>query len=215
MGEFDLAVVGSGLLPGLLALHLARRDPDRSVLLLMEDRNAGGDALELVTERSLSHAARELLDPLVVASWPAFLVIRGGETVRREVPVLLVDPVQLWLELGDLLPAGHMLPGCTGLTVDGTRLTWEGGMATARKTVDLSPLAEPVGPVELIGMDAVRSLALPVLADLDTGDPLWNAFQHIPLGDERIYIRKRACKGDPEADLTGRFGRILSELLSD
>ncbi|MFM5923805.1 MAG: hypothetical protein ACKOPG_06435 [Novosphingobium sp.] len=215
MGEFDLAVVGSGLLAGLLALHLAKRDPDRSVLLLTEDRDAGGDALELVVEHSLSDAARDLLDPLVVASWPAYLVIRGGETFRREEPVLLVDPVQLWLELGDLLPAGHMLSGCAGLSADGTRLTWKNGMATARKTVDLSPLAEPLGPVELIGMDAVRGLALPVLADLDTGDPQWNAFQHIPLGDERIYIRKRACQGDPEAELTGRFGRILSELLSD
>jgi hypothetical protein len=67
---------------------------------------------------------------------------------------------------------------------------------------------------EIIGLESVRSLPWPVLVDLDTGDEPWDAFQHIPLGDDRVYIRKRNCRGDPEAELTTGFGQLLSDLIA-
>lgn len=214
MLRYDLAIHGFGMLPGLLAVHLLDRDPGQQLLLLSGDATVGGEALEPVTEASLSPAARALVDPFAVSQWSGYFVTRGGKTEQHADNVLLLDPVQLWLELRGLLPDWAMPARCEGVVHAGTELRWSGEQAEVASFADLVSLTRREEHREILGLDQVRALPLPVLADLDTGDEPWDAFQHVPLGDERVFVRKLRCNGDVAAQLTSGFGRLLSELIA-
>lgn len=201
------------MMPGLLALHLLGRAPDQAILLLSADSTVGGEALEPVLETSLSTAARTLVEPFAVAEWPGYFVTRDGSTEHCHGKVLLLDPVQLWLELQSVL-AGHDMPtNCSAITVSGTRLDWNGSPVEVANYADLTGLTRHEEHREILGVEKARALALPILADLDTEDEAWDAFQHIPLGDERVFVRKRRCRGDALAEMTSGFGRLLSDLI--
>lgn len=212
--RYELAVHGHGLIPGLLCLDLLRVGTPESILLLVAEEAVGGHTLEPVTISSLSRPALDLVADFAVAHWPCYFVIRDGQTHEHADPVLLLDPVQLRLELDARLAAQDQAVGVRGLTQRGSALTWPGGSAEAADLVDLCALTRMEQHAEIVGHDMARSLPLPVLADFDTGDEPWDAFQHVPLGDERVYVRKRRCRGDAEFELTGGFGKLLSDLVA-
>lgn len=214
MRHYDLAIHGFGMIPGLLAIHLLGRSPGQTLLLLSGDETIGGETLEPVLTSSLSEPARRLVEGFVVARWPGFLVTGRGAPHQQQAEVLLLDPVQIWLELGTLLAEGDMAPSGGAVARDGREIHWSGGSAIAQDFVDLAGLTRREQSAEILGLEIARSLPLPVLVDFDTGNEPWDAFQHIPLGDERVYVRKRRCLGDPVADLTTGFGKMLSDLIA-
>jgi hypothetical protein len=162
--------------------------------------------------RSLSATALALVEPFIVKRWPGYLITNDGVTVSRDDEVLLLDPVQVWLELQGLLGSEHMISRIQQFSQDGHQLNWNGGSAEFGDLLDLRGITRREQSEEIIGLESVRSLPWPVLADFDTGDEPWDAFQHIPLGDDRVYVRKCKCRGDPEVELTTGFGRLLSDL---
>lgn len=212
--RFDLAIHGSGLLPGLIALHLLSQHPEQAVLLLCDDRNVCGEMLEPVVRSSLSNQALQLVEPFAVSRWPAYLVSDGGDPDRHDDEVLLLDPIQLFLELSALLPPDHIVALQGPLECKGQNLSWPGGSAEALELVDLTSMTRRDQAADILGLDAARSLPLPVLADFDTGHEPWTAFQHIPLGDERVFVRKRRFRGNAYAELIGGFGKLLSDLIA-
>ena len=185
-----LAIHGHGLLPGLLAVHLLHLDPHRPILLLAADQTPGGAHLEPVVASRLSPVARSLVEPFVVSTWPAYYLIEAGKTDLQEDEVLLLDPLQVWLELqGQLEPAALVAP-CGRIELSGSRLSWDGGAAEIDRLIDLGPLIGCSGESEIVGFDAARRLTLPVLADYDAACGEWSARQYLPLGDERLVVRK-------------------------
>lgn len=213
MARYELAIHGSGLLPGLLACHLLHHDPERRVLLLSSDRVVCGEHLEPIVTSRLSAASAALVDPFVVASWPAYLETRGGETERIEQEVLLLDPQQVYLSLLELAGAQDLIAACgTVRSADG-EVTWEHGSAGADRLVDLSPLLGPPGESEIVGMAMIRHLDLPVLADYDASGPWWEACQYLPLGDERLVIRRLPRRDGLVATQT-TFESLLNGLTS-
>lgn len=214
MHRCELAIHGHGLLPGLLAVHLLGRDPGISVLLLSADKTIGGNVPEPVVAASLSPAALDLVAPFVVMRWPGYFIRQAGGARHHEDEVLLLDPVQLWLELQGLLPPECLALSHGALELDGERLEWPGDSCSVARLVDLEPMTRRDQASEIVGLDAARALPLPVLADFDTGDDRWNVFQHLPLGDERVLVRKCRIGHDPETALTSGFGRMLSELIA-
>jgi len=212
--RYDIAIHGHGRLPGLVALHLHNRAPDQTLLLLSADPAIGGDALEPVVRASLSDSALDLVEPFAVARWPGFLVSDGGEPHHHDDEVLLLDPVQLWLELSIALPLHDMVALDGPLVRQGKHLSWPGGSAQVTELVDLAPATRQQQSADILGLDAARGLNLPVLADFDTAGEPWDAFQHIPLGDERVYVRKRRFRGNAYNELIGGFGKMLSDLIA-
>jgi len=210
--RYDIAIHGHGMLPGLVAMHLHHRAPEQALLLLSADREVGGDMLEPVVRSSLSHAALNLVEPFAVARWPGFLVTDGGQPHHHEDEVLLLDPVQLWLELSITLPLPDMVALDGPLRRRGNALFWPGGTAQVTELVDLAQATGRDQCADILGLDAARGLDLPVLADFDTTGEPWDAFQHIPLGDERVYVRKRRFRGNAYKELIGGFGKMLSDL---
>jgi hypothetical protein len=214
MHRCELAIHGHGLLPGLLAVHLLGRDPGLSVLLLSADKTIGGEVLEPVVASSLSPAAIELVEPFVVMRWPGYFIRQAGGAQHHDDEVLLLDPVQLWIELQSQLPPDCLALSHGALEQEGEHLAWPGNSCSITRLVDLGPMTRREQSCEIVGLDVVRSLPLPVLADFDTDDDHWNVFQHLPLGDERVLVRKCRIDRDPETELTVSFGRMLSELIA-
>ena len=185
-----IAIHGHGLLPGLLAVHLLEVRTDQPILLLSAERALGGTHLEPVVASRLSPVARNLVEPFVVSNWPAYYLIEDGNTALQEDEVLLLDPLQVWLDLqGRLEPAALVAP-CGRISLHGNRLNWDGGSAEIDRLIDLDPLIGCSGESEIVGVDAARRLTLPVLADYDAAGGKWSARQYLPLGDERLVVRK-------------------------
>lgn len=214
MHRCELAIHGHGLLPGLLAVHLLGRDPGLSVLLLSADKAIGGDVLEPVLASSLTSAAYDLVEPFVVMRWPGYFVRQAGGARHYDDEVLLLDPVQLWIELQSLLSPDCLALSHGALEQDGVHLSWPGDSCEVARLVDLEPMTRREQSCEIVGLDAARALPLPVLADFDTGDEHWNVFQHLPLGDDRVLVRKYRMAHDPLTALTAGFGRMLSDLIA-
>lgn len=214
MHRCELAIHGHGLLPGLLAVHLLGRDPGISVLLLSADRTIGGEVPEPVVAASLSPAALDLVAPFVVMRWPGYFIRQFGGARQHDDEVLLLDPVQLWLELQGLLSPDCLALSHGALEQDGDHLGWPGDSCSVARLVDLEPMTRREQASEIVGLDAARALPLPVLADFDTGDDHWNVFQHLPLGDERVLVRKCRILHNAEAELTTSFGKLLSDLIA-
>lgn len=212
--RFDLAIHGAGMMPGLVALHLLGQHPDQTILLLCQDRTICGEMLEPVVRSSLSERALQLVEPFAVSRWPAYLVSDGGNPDRHDDEVLLLDPVQIYLELSTLMAPEDMVALQDPLQRSGQTLSWAGGGARVSELVDLSGMTWRDQSADILGLDTARSLPLPVLADFDTGPEPWNAFQHIPLGDERVYVRKRRFRGNAYAELISGFGKLLSDLIA-
>lgn len=190
MGPFDIAIHGSGLLPGLLAVHLLDQEPGATMLLLCADGTVGGDQVEPVVVGQLSAAARSLAGPFAVAHWPGYYEARGGVVQRIDEEVWLLDPVQVWLELIEREDRCTAQTNCPAAEQAGSALSWNGETAQVERFIDLSPLTAQRYESEIMGIEAVRQLDLPILADYDTADDGWEATQLLPLGDERVLMRK-------------------------
>lgn len=190
MRSHQLAIYGHGMLPALLALHLLARTPQTDLLLLTSDRVIAGDQLEPVIAARLSAASLALIEPFVVVRWAAYLITRDGQSDRQDEEVLLLDPVQVWLELQGQLDPAALIADCGALTHTDGLVCWQHGSAQIGQLIDLAPLLGPPGESEIVGLEALRWLAHPVLADYDAADAQWSAYQYLPLGDERAVIRK-------------------------
>ncbi len=190
MVALPLAIHGPGLLPGLLAIHLLNRDPQQPILLLSGDQALGGAHLEPVVASRLSPVAKELTQPFVVSTWPAYYLVRGGSPDLQEDEVLLLDPLQVWLELQGRLDPSMIVAPCGTVILADSVLSWDHGSTEIDRLIDLDPLLGRGGESEIVGMDAARRLSFPVLADYDAACLRWSARQYLPLGDERLVIRK-------------------------
>ena len=190
MVSLPLAICGHGLLPGLLAIHLLNRDPQQPILLLSGDQALGGTHLEPVVASRLSPVVLTLTQAFVVSKWPAYYLIRDGTPNLQEDEVLLLDPMQVWLELLERIGPAMLVAPCGTVTLADSILSWTNGSMQVDRMVDLDLLFGGSGESEIVGIDAVRGLTLPVLADYDAACERWAARQYLPLGDERLVMRK-------------------------
>lgn len=178
--QHDIAIHGWGMLPALLALDRLAREPESRVLLLCGDSAVGGDQVEPVVADRLAPAARDLAERCSVIRWDGYFVIDDGDVERRDEAVWLLDPVQVWLEIDAYADRCTARTGCASM----------GAANPASRQIDLAPLTLPQAECEIRGDDLVRELGLPILADYDSVPPGWHALQMLPLGDERVMVRK-------------------------
>lgn len=214
MAPFDIAIHGRGLLPGLLAVHLLAGPGQLRVLLLAADRTVCGEQLEPVLPGKLDPLARAMVEPFCVKRWPGYFIAQGGAIDQVDEEVWLLDPVQVWLDLGEYDAACEMHADCSEVRAVGGTVEWNAGTAQAERFVDLSPLTGPAPEAEIIGMEAVRRLTLPILADYDTAAEGWEANQLLPLGDERVMARKLPLR-DHLIAAHSTLETILNALLAD
>ncbi|MDE2560645.1 MAG: hypothetical protein KGL48_00225 [Sphingomonadales bacterium] len=191
MENFDLAIVGQGVLPGLVALLVRSARKDARILLLTADDEAGGRGLELMMVQHLAKPVRDVLDPAIVSEWPAYYRLRSGTRTRNDERVALLDPVQIWLELNQLAHPPTIVTKCGEVECVGHSLHWSAGAAICNEAIDLRPWTSGLADTHIVAIEASARLDLPVVSDpassldAEPGDILhW-----IPLGDNRMAVR--------------------------
>ena len=105
-----------------------------------------------------------------------------------------------------------ILTGSAG-AADG-RIGWFGGSALLGQLIDLDPLIGAGAVSRIAGIAGAQALDLPVLADHDAACARWTAHQYLPLGDDRLVIRKLPRADNLVAQHTP-LEALLSTLLAD
>lgn len=200
----DIVIHGWGMLPALLALHLLAKEPGSYVLLLCGDSTVGGDQMEPVVADRLCPAARELATSCCVAQWEGYYIVRDGDAALHTEPVWLLDPVQLWLNITEQAARCTARTGCSTVGADDQ----------AGRYIDLAALTLPQAESKIRGNELVRQLGLPILADFDSAPPGWHAHQMLPLGDERVMVRRLPLRTSLVAATTS-FESLLNALVGE
>ncbi|KHK93554.1 hypothetical protein [Novosphingobium malaysiense] len=208
MTDFDLAIMGQGILPGIVALRLLAVGGHTRVLLITADEEVGGRGLELILVDRLAGPVRDLIDPMIVREWPGCYLDRGDGPVQSDERTVLVDPVQVWLELSARLDPAAIVTACDEVERAGRFMRWRRGHAFVDRVIDLEQWTGQPAETRIVGADAVEHLDLPIISDPACPSERTGAYQCIPLGDERMAIRNwtppaRASQG--ETDLGGGF----------
>lgn len=172
--QCDVAILGGGLAGGLIALALAKRRPELSVMLIEASEVIGGSHIWSFFESDIAPADRWLIAPLVCHSWPAHEVafprhhriISGAyHSVRSE---------RLDAAVRRALPARSILAGkrvhtagpTSVLLHDGSRIE-AGGVIDARGAADLLYLS--VGWQKFVGqelrLEKPHGLERPIIMD--------------------------------------------------
>ena len=143
----DVAILGGGLAGGLIALALAQKRPDLSVLLIEGTGTIGGDHIWSFFESDIAPRDRWLIAPLVCHSWSQHDVAfpRHQRTIPGAYHSVRSDRLDALVR--STLPAGAILTGkrvhTAGPTMvlmhDGSRIE-AGGVIDARGTSDLQHL---------------------------------------------------------------------------
>ncbi len=164
--------------PLLAAIHLAAAD--RSATFVVElGGEAQGDAYpELILPACLSRAAQTLIEPFIVREWPG-CIFKGSDSVTVPLSAALLDPTQIALEI-DGLGSRIVIRRAEGLS--------EIRPGPGAHGLDLRVWSPPLRRHRIIGAEALRALALPVIADFTAVSPPVDYLQYIPIGGERILI---------------------------
>lgn len=180
------------MLPGLVALILLARTARSRILLMTPDAAVGGSEPELLLPARLPPHARRIIEPLVVREWDGFHVCYRKRRVHRREPVVLADPVQLWMDLLDVLEPAGMVTGAMDIGYAGNAVRCHSMTANASHIIDLRPWTSSFQRSDIVEPTFTDRLLFPVLADFDMAGPGWNAMQYAPIGDGRILLRKMA-----------------------
>jgi lycopene beta-cyclase len=170
----DLAIAGGGLAGGLIALALAHKRPELSVMIVEEGDRLGGNHIWSFFDTDVTAHDRWLIDPLVAHSWQGYHVLFPRR--RRQLPQTYASVLSERLDAAvrAAMPAQRVLTGRRILGVgptalvldDGTRIE-AGGVIDARGAADLSQL--DLGWQKFVGhvvrLDRPHRLERPVVMD--------------------------------------------------
>lgn len=194
----DVAILGGGLAGGLIALALAARRPELSVLLIESGDRIGGNHFWSFFERDVAPGDRWLAAPLVCHSWrgydvafPAYRRTLGSayHSIRSE---------RLDAFVRDALPSESVLLGrrvhaagpTSVLMDDGSRIE-AGGVIDARGAADLGHLK--LGWQKFVGHELQLSephgLDRPIVMDANLEQIDGYRFLYVlPFGPDRLLL---------------------------
>lgn len=188
--EYDVALIGKGLVAPMLAMMVLDAIPSARLLLLSQDSDPGGSDLELVMPERLSGDSLAALGGAVVREWPGFTRIADDEITDHEEPVALIDPVQVWIDLIARTNPPRFIGDCHDVDQYGRFLMWSDGNAYASQVLRLDKRNQPSVGTLIAGSEIARHLDRPLIEENRDGGGSRVCRQSIPLGDERLLIRQ-------------------------
>lgn len=202
--EYDLAIIGGGLVGSLLTLALRQYRPEIAFAVVESGPHFGGDFLEAGVVAEIPPALYELIDPLAVKVWPGCFVNYPRRSQHFADEILMLDPRQLHLEIVDHPRAAHCLAGSRVQAVAGKRIVHARGALAARLIVDAND-ARIQSDLEIERVTRYRDfrlhhdLDLPVLADMSDTAGDWAFLQLFPVDAERIVVEHFRHRAAPNA----------------
>ncbi|HUD27689.1 MAG TPA: lycopene beta-cyclase CrtY [Novosphingobium sp.] len=107
----DLAILGGGLAGGLIALAMAARRPELSVMVFERGERLGGRHVWSFFASDIPAGGEALVEPLVAARWDGYAVRFPGTQRRLSTPYRSATSARLDAAVRAALPAAHVLTG--------------------------------------------------------------------------------------------------------
>lgn len=194
----DVAIVGGGLAGSLIALALAEKRPDLSLLLIEAGETIGGNHLWSFFDADVAKEDRWLLAPLVCHAWPDYDVAFPAHARILRQPYYSIASERLDEVVRVRLPAHALMMGrkvhsvaATGVSfADGDRIEAK-GVIDARGAGDLSAL--DLGWQKFVGRELEvaggHGLERPVLMDATVAQHDGYRFVYcLPLSPTRVFV---------------------------
>lgn len=133
----DVAIVGGGLAGSLIALALAEKRPDLSLLLIEAGETIGGNRLRSFLDADVAREDRWLLTPLVCHAWPEHDVTFPAHARTLRQPCYAIDAARLDLVVRARLPEAAVMTGRKVQSVTATSVSFvEGERIEAKGVID-------------------------------------------------------------------------------
>jgi lycopene beta-cyclase len=214
----DLAIIGSGLAGGLIALAFAARRPAARVLLVEAGPALGGNHMWSFFDGDLPQGGRDLLAPLVTHRWTAGHEVRfpgfartldgpynsiTSETFDAHLRAVLDDHVLTGTPVTDIGPTHAVL-------ADGRRIEAR-AVIDARGGGDLSVLS--CGWQKFVGqrleLASPHGLGRPVIMDATVDQIDGYRFVYLlPTGPDTIFVEDTYYSDDADLDVPAIRARI-------
>ncbi len=205
----DVVLVGAGLANGLIALHLAARQPHLRLAVLEADGAPGGNHTWSFHESDLTPGERAALSPCIAHRWPGYTVRFPERTRRLEGGYASVTSQRfasvLRERLGDRLHCG-----VPAVDVGANRVVLEGGRVLhARCVLDGRGVRHSphlaLGFQKFLGLEVrtagAHGLAEPVLMDATVAQHGAYRFVYVlPLAADRLLVEDTYYADGPALD---------------
>ncbi len=217
---FDYLIAGGGLQAGLIALALADRQPSAHVGIVERGPSLGGNHLWSFHAGDVPAGGRGLLEPLIEARWPAYLVAFPDHQRRIDEEYAAISSARLHAAVRAALArrCGEVLLS-TGISEvrPGEVLLHDGRLLRARLVIDArGPEALPVqggcGYQKFAGVElrVPRAPELPTLMDARVPQLDGYRFLYVlPLAPDRVLVEDTRYSLSPALDVAAVEGAAL------
>lgn len=218
--DADIAVLGGGLAGGLIALALASRRPDLSVILLEQDERLGGNHVWSYFATDLSDAGNALAEPLIAARWDGYAVRFPGLSRELSSPYRSITSERLDAAVRAALPDGAVWTGAEVTEATPTRVRLAdgreihvGGVIDARGADALPHL---VGGWQKFAGQMIRTarphgLTRPIVMDAAVEQVDGYRFVYVlPFSADTVFIEDTYYSDSPALDLPALRARIAA-----
>lgn len=172
--DIDIAILGGGLAGGLIALALAEKRPDISVLLVESGETFGGNHVWSFFESDIAPEHCWLLEPLISARWDGYCVHFPSHSRTLTTSYRSITSDRLDEALRSSLPAEALLNGAevmfathNGFTLADGRSFTAGGVMDARGAAALPHLQGGWQKFagQMLRLEAPHGLDRPIVMD--------------------------------------------------
>lgn len=205
----DVVIAGGGLAGSLAAWHLARTRPDVRIRLLERGASLGGNHTWSFHDTDLTPAARQWIDPLVVAHWDVHQVRfpRHTRTLTGEYASIASSRLHevIASALGDRV---HLGANIAEVGPDSVRLE-TGERLSASVVIDArgnSPVGVPLGWQTFLGQElefrAAHGVTTPTIMDATVAQENGYRFVYVlPLTPRRLLVEDTCYADHPAVDV--------------
>jgi len=216
--ETDIAILGGGLSGGLIALALAARRPDLSLLVVEAGERLGGNHVWSFFDGDIADVDRPLVEPLIAARWPGYRVHFPDHSRHLPTPYNSITSERLDDALRHALPDRAVMTGAVVARADSNSVTLEDG-----RTIEAGAVIDARGAPsmphmqggwqkfvgQLLRLEQPHGLTEPVVMDARVEQVDGYRFVYcLPFSDREVFVEDTYYADSHELDLTALRGRI-------
>jgi lycopene beta-cyclase len=215
-GRFDILILGGGLSGGLIALALARLQPQLSVGIVEAASSIGGNHIWSFFDSDVAPDDRWLVDPLIGHRWAGYDVAFPGLSRAFAAGYNSIESERLdevvRSAVGDGVIRGSVIEvRADGVTLADVRIISAGAVIDARGVGDLSTLAcgwqKFMG--RLLTINGGHGLTRPVVMDATVDQSEGYRFVYLlPFDANRVFIEDTYYSDSPTLDVETLGARI-------
>ena len=223
----DVAILGGGLAGALVALALAERRPDLSLLLVEAGDSLGGNHIWSFFPTDIAPENRWLVAPLIVAKWPRYAVQFGAGPFGGQAGARMLGTGYCSITSDRLdavcrsqLPPGSILTGATVADVHSSGFSLADGRSFAAGTVidarGNSAMPQLVGGWQkfvgqMLHLAAPHGLGGPVVMDASVEQIEGFRFVYcLPFSEDTVFVEDTYYTDGPDVDVPALRARIAA-----